>query len=132
MSPRLALPALAIVLLGAAPPAPGRAIPPQFHGYWAREGGRCLEERLQMEGVLTIQADGMVHGEVVKDVRAVRRVSDRRIGVDTRDTGDGTDSWTATTLLTLAPRGHRLTFEPTRMNGNRLRNQRPEVYLRCP
>lgn len=121
---RLALLVLALACLtGNAPTPQDDGIPQAFQGAWAREGGHCTDGNVQMEGMLTIQHYYMNHGDTGKHVMAVRRVSDVRIGVDSKDSFDEDDAWTATTLLT---------FEPTRKNGRRLRTAVSEMYQRCP
>lgn len=117
----------ALLLVSVAATAP---IPAPFHGFWAREGGRCTDG-LQMEGMLTIEPRRMVHGEEFMTVTGMRRVSKYRIGVDTDNAMNDEAVDNSTTLLTLRNRGLSLVFETTRVNRKLLRETVPETYRRC-
>jgi hypothetical protein len=129
---RLALLAAVLAMLPGAAPLADEGIPTAFQGAWAREGGHCTEGNVQVDGMTTIQPWYIVDGELGKHAMAVRLVSPVQIGVDSKDSFDEDDSWTATTLLTLGEGGQRLTLLVTRKNGHRLRAPRPEMYRRCP
>ena len=117
----------ALVLASVAATAP---IPAPFHGFWAREGGRCTDG-LQMEGMLTIEPRRMIHGEEFMTVTGTRRVSKYRVGVDTDNAVNDEAVDSSTTLLTLRDRGQSLVFETTRVNRKLLREAAPETYRRC-
>lgn len=128
--------AAVLCLLAAAAPAlaaKAPAIPTAFQGNWVLAGGNCTQGQ-QTEGVLSIQRQRILYGEIQMQLTAVRKVSKLQIGVDTRNTAEGADiaPWTTTTLLTLSQGGQRLTFDKTRNNGRLLIERSPESYRRCP